>query len=471
MGEQGHGIRNRFQNGSVDGMTVEQSGDILLDVQGGMITTKNVFAYGLYNQHEGIGLLDVDVRDLEIKTESTGIYRETGTLSHGIWAQHTGDGDIRIDVRDGSITTADSFSYGIYGTHRGTGNIMIDTRDGHTITTTGVNAHGIVAYHYGEEDSRTIGITVGGTVDAGGAGAHGVRVGVVNDMGEAERVAGMGADGYRRQSVTVDGEVTGGSGDAAGVFLAGGGKVFIGPMGTVGADSGIAIRASGDTPKLYVDMNLDGRRVTAVIGDDYIVNDGGETTIAVNDVKLHDGAEGVVPNASAPNGAWDVTIREDGLTVDAGTDPWTISARSTSTVADRDFSADDFNETDSGREPEPQPNPNQNPNPESEPEPEPEPQPNPNQNPNPEPEPEPEPEPQPNPNQNPNPEPEPEPEPDRPCSWKNMPPDQHSMRLCPISCYASPGRRVPASVSWRLALPSGPSCQAVREPSSPNALR
>ena len=93
-------------------------------------------------------------------------------------------------------------------------------------------------------------------------------------------------------------------------------------------------------------MNLDGRRVAEVIGDDWIINDGGETTIVVNDVKLHDGATGVVPDASAPNGAFDVTVKDDGLTVtDRSTSPWTFSQRSTSTIADRDFSAEDFTET------------------------------------------------------------------------------------------------------------------------------
>ena len=66
--------------------------------------------------------------------------------------------------------------------------------------------------------------------------------------------------------------------------------------------SGVAIwarDAAGGAPKLYVDMELDGRRVENVIGDDWIINDGGETTIVVNEVKLHDGATGVVPGASA----------------------------------------------------------------------------------------------------------------------------------------------------------------------------
>ncbi len=50
------------------------------------------------------------------------------------------------------------------------------------------------------------------------------------------------------------------------------------------------------------------------------------------------------PVYSAPNGAWDVSLREDGLTVDTSTDPWTISERSTGVITDRDFSAEDFDQ-------------------------------------------------------------------------------------------------------------------------------
>ena len=45
------------------------------------------------------------------------------------------------------------------------------------------------------------------------------------------------------------------------------------------------------------------------------MNDGGETTILVNNVKLHDGATGAM-GLSAPNGVWDVTACEEGVTVD-----------------------------------------------------------------------------------------------------------------------------------------------------------
>ena len=49
-------------------------------------------------------------------------------------------------------------------------------------------------------------------------------------------------------------------GEEAGVHLPGGGTVVIGPEGSIRAQSGIAILATGDAPQLLVDMNLGGRR-------------------------------------------------------------------------------------------------------------------------------------------------------------------------------------------------------------------
>ena len=76
------------------------------------------------------------------------------------------------------------------------------------------------------------------------------------------------------------------------------------------------------------------------------MNDEGETTILVNDVMLHHGAEGVVSDAVARNGAWNVRMREEGVTVDR-TDPanWIISEPDANVVAGRDFSAADFPES------------------------------------------------------------------------------------------------------------------------------
>ena len=328
--------------------TVHSSGNISdIDVQNATIIMGlgNSGGYGVQNDMGGIGDSNTDVRDTTIITKDDD--------SRGIVGRHRGTGDIDIDVRGGSIKTSGEYAYGIYGLHQGEGNVTLNMQDGNAVTTTGENGHGIVVYNFGTMDSRTMAITVGGRVDTSGAGAQGVRVGVVNADGAPERVAALDdAEGYRKQTVTVNGSVMG---EAVGVFLAGGGRVVIGPQGTVGAESGIAILASGDTPveggdpikpKLLVDMTLDGRRVRDVFGDDWIINDGGETTIVVNSVILHDGVRGVVPNAKAQNGAFDVSIRTDGLTVtDRSVSPWTFSQRSTTTIADRDFSAEDFTET------------------------------------------------------------------------------------------------------------------------------
>ena len=359
-------------------------GDIRISAVDGRIVTKGAGAFGINAENyrftsngifgsidDAVGDITIDTRNLEIETQSTelvtsGMY----TLSPGIYALHRGMGDIDIDAQGGSVMTKGVFSYGIYGIHRGDGDITIDTRDGHTITTTGENGHGIVAYHFGTEDTRSMAITVGGSVETTGEGSQGVRVGVVRstdhdmdpntpDINVVQRVAARD-DGYRKQTVTVNGSVMS---KAAGVFLAGGGKVFIGPQGTIRAASGIAILATGDTPvaggdplkpTLYVDINLDGRRVADVIGDDWIINDGGETTILVNGVELHDGEDGVVFESdnttpvSVRNGAWDVTMREEGVTVMDRMDPdpanWVVSDPAVGVVADRDFSGEDFTE-------------------------------------------------------------------------------------------------------------------------------
>ena len=338
-------------------------GEVDIDVQGGAITTMGIQAAGILGQSNGVGDVTIDVRDVTIMTKSTDLHPDyVVTYSNGIFGYHENIGNIEINAHDGSdITTMGVSSYGIIGSHSGTGNIDINANDGSAITTMGVNshgiigfhsgtgtgnididalegsaitttgagAHGIVAYHLGTMVSRSIEVTIGGTVNASGMNAHGVQIGRLNADGEAERAAGVDADGYRRQTVRVNGSVWGGSGEAAGVFLAGGGRVYIGPDGSVGADSGIAIHAAGVTPKLYLDMKLGGRQVTDVIKNDWIINDGGETTIVVNDILLHDGVTGATTNMAA-NGAWNVTMRAE------------------SVVADRDFSADDFVETPSG---------------------------------------------------------------------------------------------------------------------------
>ena len=338
-------------------------GNIVIDVRDGSITTRRKNSNGISGFHDGVGDIVINTRNHAITSESTDLGPYNDTFSLGIYGEHVGTGDVTIDLRGGSVMTKGIFSYGVYGRHKGDGDITIDTLNGHAITTTGANGHGIVAYHLGTMDTRSMAITVGGTIDASGAGAQGVRVGVVA-AGAPERVAALDAEGYyRKQTVTVNGSVMG---EAAGVWLAGGGRVVIGPEGTIGAQSGIAILATGVTtddggnpltPKLRVDMNLGGRQVAQAIGNNWIMNDGGETTIAVNGTVLHEGATGVTGRTAA-NGVWNVRMREEGVTVmiDRTMDPaiWVVSDPAVGVVTDRDFSAQDFNEA---RRPSPPPPP------------------------------------------------------------------------------------------------------------------
>ena len=57
-------------------------------------------------------------------------------------------------------------------------------------------------------------------------------MGRLNQSGIVESAAPVGENGYRNQTAVVNGRVSGGSGEGAGVFLAGGGRVVIGPGAT-----------------------------------------------------------------------------------------------------------------------------------------------------------------------------------------------------------------------------------------------
>ena len=298
----------------VYGFHVGSEGDIRINAQGGDVTTKGDEAEAILAIRDGAGEIEILVRKALFETEGEG--------AEGVHGLHRGAGDVHIGVQNTEVITMGVGASGIRGSHGGTGGIDIYARDT-TISTTNANAHGILGHHGG---SGSVRIAVdGGRVHAAGPDASGVRVGEVDSRGRATLAAEVDEEGYRKQSVTVNAPVTGGSGrDAAGVFLAGGGRVVIGPRGSLGAESRIAIRAAGDAPRLHVDMNLDGRRVAQVIGESFIHNHEGETTLLINGVVLHDGEAGAT-GLEAPNGAWDVTLLE------------------TPTVTGRIFSHNDFN--------------------------------------------------------------------------------------------------------------------------------
>ena len=349
-----HGIEVSRQSGM---------GDVRMDLRDGQTTTKGVLNHGIFARHQ---LASSSPRPQGVTIDVTGDI-DIDLQGHTITTEGTADHP--HPSLDGT------FSYGIQADHRNSGgNIDIDFGTGSSIITKGKNSHGIVAYHRGKADTRSINITVDGTVTTEGADAQGVRVGTVNSSGVPSRMAALDSDGYRRHTVTVNGSITS---MGEGVFLANGGRVIIGSAGSIDSAKGIAILATGtvpeDTtdqnnpiaaipPKLRVDLNPDGQRMTVdednnpgwlatALGGGWILNDDGETTIAVNNVVLHDGATGVTGRAAA-NGVWDVTVLAGGQTVDISTDPWTLSERDSSTILDRDFSASDFTET---RRPPPRP--------------------------------------------------------------------------------------------------------------------
>ena len=328
--------------------------DLIIMVRDSTLITNGIIAAGIGALPYTSGLLHIKLDNVTIRTTATELYQESYTDSHGIRAGKgtTGTGHILVETTGGEITTQGKESHGIttYQTDKvDDSSDDIDVRTTNTdITTHGEFAIGIYARHGNGDGSMRV-VVNGGEIRTHGEDSSAIQFGYFS-RDAMTAVADVGEDGYRKHTATVNGQVFGGTGDAAGVYLWGGGKVFIGPNGTLGADSGVAIRATGDTdnpmPKLYVDINLNGRQVMDVIGDDYIINDGGETTLLINGIMLHDGATGNT-GFTAANGMWDVMLRDDGHTVDTSTEQWTVSARSTSIVADRDFSADDFNEEDS----------------------------------------------------------------------------------------------------------------------------
>ncbi|MCY4495583.1 MAG: hypothetical protein OXB92_17195, partial [Acidimicrobiaceae bacterium] len=312
----------------------KNNGNITIPVSGGSIATTGESAHGIYAFHDTVlstGNIGISViGNATITTEKAG--------SHGIYVHHIGLqapqedtedtlGDkIAVNLSGGSIKTMGDNTFGIHvnNQHPEEGRIRIATRASHTITTEGANAHGIVVYNDGIGPSEV----VVENITANGVGAYGIQFGRLNDDGEIDRVPAasvdddgtrqlLDAEGYRPQMVRINGTVMGGQAsededgtDGAGVFMAGGGQVTIGPEGVLGAESGIAILAAGVDPteentgdnmseedtgteekatprKLYVNLvSLDGKPWERLAGR--IVNEGGETILAINGMDVFD---------------------------------------------------------------------------------------------------------------------------------------------------------------------------------------
>ncbi|MCY3876948.1 MAG: autotransporter outer membrane beta-barrel domain-containing protein [Rhodobacteraceae bacterium] len=272
--------------------------------------------------------------DVRIRARNS-VFSGTGDNGRAMLADASRDGAIEISVSGGSIQTEGDRAGGIVAFKSGSGatasaDAIKVTVDGVTIKTTGgyrdlsfnpqlsrtvYGSHGIAAEHRG---SGTVDVSVrGGSIDVSGAGSHGIALGGISGNGQTlYATSARDDDGYRRQTVTVDGPVRGGSGNGAGVYLAGGGRVIVGPNGSVGATSGTAIRAASrtgqaavDDPKLHVDLRTGGRRIADLLSGN-IVNEGGAsyTTVVVNGKVLMDGGT-VADDVRVPNGLRDVALR------------------------------------------------------------------------------------------------------------------------------------------------------------------
>ena len=277
------------------------SGDIRLRVRDSIVEPRGPDGRGIFASHwreDG-----ANAGDIHIHVSGTTVFTN-GFRTPAVYGYHYGAGDIDIAVTGGSSVTTHSIdSHGVYGRHQGSsGNIVLHVGDS-TITARGRDSHGV--YARGENVGRAIDILIrDGVIRATGANAHGVAV----------RGGLLGADGYRRQTVSVDGEVWGGSRDGAGIALVGGGRVIIGPNARIGAESGVAIRVTrtdptdeAESPRLYVDLTLDGRRLRlGELLQGEVVNDGGTTAWAANGVTLFDDAAGGARDVTVANGIRDV---------------------------------------------------------------------------------------------------------------------------------------------------------------------
>ena len=281
------------------------------------------FLDGIFGHHDGTGAIDVDVHRADIMV--------TGADSGGIAFVHDGGGDIAIAARHVDINVHGDRSVGIGGGQRyeGTGDVAINVHDS-TVAVTGEQVAGIRSFNFTGEGAIDVEVD-GGTITAQGPGSSGILLGLTGRLigdrtGPIKAPAGVQApdDGSgsgnpsqttnRSQNVVVNGRVWGGSvlnpeGAApvvgSGVRLYGGGRVQIGPRGSVGADSGVAVSAEAEGAELHV--AFDGRRPSEAIAGE-IRNDDGMTTISVDGVVLHDGTTGAT-DLKAPNGARDVSIQ------------------------------------------------------------------------------------------------------------------------------------------------------------------
>ena len=129
------------------------------------------------------------------------------------------------------------------------GDIRVDVTGG-SISAEGNGVEALYAVPHDDNGAIAVSVAEGARVAGGGNGVY-------------VRNAGAGAGSLRAQSVTVNGEVTGGTG--AGVHMVGGGRLTVGAAGRVGATSGVGVLADGDLTVVIEQRDGDVGRVTGRI--------------------------------------------------------------------------------------------------------------------------------------------------------------------------------------------------------------
>ena len=303
--------------------------DIHIEINNVEIRTANsLSAYGIFGVSKENSDINIVARGGSILTEGRGGTGILGLLRNVGRKDIYPAGNIDIDVEGIRIETKGDLGRGIYAINEGEGSVDVRVKDS-SIRTEGERSPGILTLNHRGGPVHVV--VEGGTIHATGKNSRGIQVGrILRSSGcvdDGDRicdrrfdgVAQIGDDGYRQQKVEVNGKVVGGSDGGAGVYMSGGGRVVVGPKGSVGAESGTAIHAAGHetidngTTDMHVSVMLNNRRWAEVINGD-IRNDGGETTFVVNGVILSPPPpHGTVLTTGrfAPNGARDVSLRAD----------------------------------------------------------------------------------------------------------------------------------------------------------------
>ena len=303
-------VTNRGMGFGVVGISTSANNRALLDVEvtGGMINSPRV---GLWAEHRGTGNIRAVMSAGAITTSTTGVLGSgilarafntdqtmsrtvdvllsggsvttTGDSATGVYGQHYGQGNLNVSLMGGMVNTTGTVSTGVIGFHAGTGNVTVTAAAGR-VETTGDRAHGVLSAHTGTSGRAAASVLSGASVQATGAGSHGIALSSAADA---------------MSTATINGMVTGGSGAGRGILFSNGGIVTVGPGGLLRAESGIAIQSVAGSLMVNVleggQIGRDGMDNQRIQGSE---DAGDTTTITVRGVTL---VEDNMPTGRAVN--------------------------------------------------------------------------------------------------------------------------------------------------------------------------